>query len=399
MPTYTYEARDARGATKRGTAEGASPSAVADQLRQRGWLVTSVSAQAEAGQRPRFSLRGLLPVRSLDIELGLRQLAVMLRSGLSLLRALQVVPEQARRPRMAAVWRDVARRIQEGSSFADALAAHSCFTNLVVQLARVGEATGTLEPVLTRAATALERRRSLRNSVLSALLYPSFVFLMTIGVTAFVILFLLPKVRDFLAPMGRDLPAMTQLLLDISGFVEAYAVQGVILVFALVAGVLLVRTWPPGRRALDALTLRIPIIGRVAQMAGTVTVARGLKDLLASGVTLLEALRTTEMLVGNRHLRARLAGARERVLQGDSPGGALAGPGGFEPMLAAMVTVGEQAGTLDDVLGEVATYCEEELQALIRTFSTLIEPVIIVVVGGIVGFVYVSVFMALFAAY
>lgn len=397
MPTFTYVARDPSGKSRTGVLAADDAAAVTGQLRERGWLVSEVAVEQRAGVD--LSPAQWLPVRDVDVAIGLRQIAVMLRSGLSLLRALQIVPNQSRRARMASVWRDVARRIQEGSSLADALAAHRCFSNLVVQLARIGEQTGSLEPELARAAAALERSRRLRRDTLSALAYPSIVIVMTIGVAIFVVLYLLPKIKGFLEPLGKTLPPTTQLLIDISDAVQTHFVPGSILLGLLIAIVFAVAQYPPGRLLIDRWLLRIPVIGRVAGVGATVQVSRGLRDLLSSGVPLLEALRTSEQLVGNQHLRQHLTRCRERVMRGSGLGDPLTEPGTFQPLLGAMVGVGEQAGTLEEVLDEVSGFYEQELKDLIQTLGAIVEPLLIIGVGTVVGFVYVSVFMALYAAY
>jgi len=402
MASFLFKARDPGGRTQQGTLAAASAGAAVNLLRQRGWLVLDVRDDVPAPSAG-ISLRGLaprhwLPPRSVDVEFSLRQKAVMLRSGITLLGALNMVAEQASRASMGRIWSDVAARIQEGASLADAMSHHRRFSPMVVQLVRVGEQTGHLEPVLTRAAEALENRRRLRFSVLTALTYPLIVLVSALGVTGFMVFNVIPKLEKFLTIIGRKLPAMTQLLLDISRTVTAYTLPvlagGVVLVAATIACYL----WPPGRMRIDRGLLRIPLLGTLFRLAGTVSFASGLAVLLQSGITLLEGLRTAERLQRNRHLAAQVAAARDVIMHGGTLADPLSAPRGFMPMLSRMVAVGEQAGTLDEVLLEVAKFYESQLQSAIRSLSVIIEPLIIVVVGGIVGFVYIAFFMALFAA-
>ncbi|MGE3536613.1 MAG: type II secretion system F family protein [Candidatus Tectimicrobiota bacterium] len=402
MPTFLYTARDAAGRTQRGASEAPSPAALVGDLRARGWLVLDVRAATE---RPDWRLLLAranplywLPPRSVDVELALQELAVMLRSGLTLLTALRTVGEHSARHAMRQVWQQVAERIQEGASFAEALSQHRCFSRLVIQLMRVGEQTGTLEQAMGRAAETLERRRQLKASLRTALTYPLIVLVMALGVSAFMVLWVIPKLRNLVTAFGRRLPAMTQLLLDLSAFVQAYMLHGLLLGLALGGLLTLGYLWPPGRLWMDRLGLRIPILGRVFRLAGTTTFAYGLGVLLRSGITLLEGLRTVESLLGNRYLARCVATARERVLQGGSLAEPLASGQAFMPMLPRMVAAGEASGTLDEVLEEVARFHEAQLQSTVRQLSVLIEPIIIVVVGGIVGFVYVAFFLTLFAA-
>jgi type IV pilus assembly protein PilC len=339
-----------------------------------------------------------LPVRSLDVELSLRQMAVMLRSGLTLLDTLITVADQAQRPAMARIWRDVAGQIQEGASLADAMSRHARFSAMVVELVRVGGVTGHLEPVLTRAAEALERRRQLQTSMLTALAYPTIVLLAAFGVTGFMVLSVIPKLEKFLSTIGRRLPPMTQLLMDITHGIQTYLPYGLALGAVLAAAVIGGCFWPPSRIVIDRLVLRIPLVGTIFRLAGTVAFAGNLGALLHSGIRILEGLRTVERLQRNQFLALQIAQAREAVMHGTNLAAPLATPHAFMPMLSRMVAVGESAGTLDEVLAEVARFYESQLQSTIRRLSVIVEPVIIIVVGGIVGFVYISFFMALFAA-
>lgn len=420
MPEFLFEARDRQGASQTGTLAAVDASALADMLRQRGWLVTNVRV-APGSSAPGSGAHGSgahgratggtsdaslvakltpgywLPPRSIDIEVALQQLSTMLRSGLTLLSALDSVVKQSQRRSMRDVWRRISERIQEGSGFGDAMAEHSCFSRLVIQLVRVGEQTGSLDAVLTRAADGLEARRILRTNLITAMIYPIIVVVMAVGVSAFMVLSVIPKVEQALAGLGRRLPAMTQSLMDLSAWINAY-LPG-ILVGIGVCTVALIATylWPPGRMWLDRLALRVPVIGRLLRLAGTAAFAHTMGILIRSGVTVLEGLRTTHELHRNHYLASRVDAARRRVLEGGSLAEPLGHGRGYMPMLASMVGVGESAGTLDDALDEVAAFHEKQLQSAIKRFSAIIEPIIIVVVGGIVGFVYISFFLALFS--
>lgn len=402
MPTFIFQARNPRGRPQTGTQEAASAAALVNDLRQRGWLVLKVEEAA-----PAFSLAATLaglnpfawlPPSSLDIEVSLQQLSIMLRSGLTLLTALRAVAEYARKRSMRRVWNEVADRIQQGSGLADALTGYRCFPFLVVQLVKVGEQTGTLEQVMLRAAEALERRRLLRTHLLTALTYPTIVLLAAIGVTVFMIVGVIPKLQTFLRALGRQLPAMTQALLDVSSFVQTSWLWVLGTLFLLIIALVMLYLWPPGRLFIDRLLLRLPIVGRLLRLAATAQFAHGLFVLLRSGITLVEGLRTVEHLHRNRWVSGKVTAARTAVIQGSSLAEPLDKAGAFMPMLPKMVAVGEAAGTLDEVLEEVSRFHESQLQSSIKRLSALIEPAIVVVVGGIVGFVYISFFVALFSA-
>jgi len=402
MPSFTYVARDGAGRTQNGDAAAESAAELVSNLRGRGWIVLDIQASAATlNPAHRISMNPFdwLPPSKLDVEIGFLQMASMLRSGITLLAAIKTTAEQARRPSMTRVWQQVYERIEEGASFANGLAEHPrCFPEFVIQLVRVGEQSGTLEVVLTRAAEQLERARNLRMTLLNALLYPAIVVLMAILVTAFMLFSVIPKIQKFLSGRGRHLPAITQLLLDISTWMQLYYAQVAIGIVAVVVALVLIYRWPPGRLKIDAFLLRVPIFGKLFRNAATAMFARSLGLLLESGVTLLDGLGTTVNLISNRALSEHVGNVRQSVMQGGTLAAPLNEPRyGFMPMLGRMVAIGEATGTLGTVLAEVADFHEKQLAASVRRLSVLIEPVTIVVVGGIVGFVYIAFFMALFS--
>ena len=400
MPSFNFTARDTAGRTQRGVQSAASAVVLASELRARGWLVLDIQIAAETrtGLTDALDPRGWLPVRSIDVEMSLQQLAVMLRSGLTLLNALHTAAEHTERLKLQRILRRVMVRFQEGSSFADALAEHRVFNNLTVQLVKVGEQTGNLDVVIVRASEAMERRRQLIQQVMTALTYPFIVLLAAIGVSLFMVLNVIPKLEIFIKALGRKLPPTTVMLMDISAWFRTNGTALLVVMAILVLGILFATQMPGLRGTLDRLVLRVPLIGRVMRVAGTALFARALGILLRSGVTVLDALRTMESLGSNKHLASIVAKTRQRVFSGGSLAEALTEPGGFMPMLGRMIAVGESSGRLDDVLEEVARFFENQLAVLIRQLSAIVEPAIIVFVGGVVGFVYITFFLTIYAA-
>ncbi len=403
MPTYAYIARDDRGRAQRGSVDAASPAALRTTLQSRGMRLVSLQEQVESTPLGETLGRYLnpfqwIPPRSLDIEIAMEQLAVMLRSGLGLLSALKTVGEQARFVPMRRICEAVAEEIQEGGSLADAMSRHRAFPPIAVQLVRVGEATGNLDMVLDRAAKQIARRRQNVSNLVTALAYPAFVMVAAIAVAIYLVVVVIPELQKFLGAMGRRLPRMTQNLLDVSAWIQTNGVTVLVLGFATLLALVLVYLWPPGRMLVDRLVLRVPIIGYVLRLSGTVTFASSLAVMIRSGITVLDALRTVENLHSNQFLASRVAAAREAIIQGEGLAKPLATRYAYLPMLSSMVAVAENTGQMDEVLESVARFHESQLESAIKRLSALIEPAVIVVVGGIVGYVYMAFFVALFSA-
>lgn len=402
MPTYAYVARDAAGRTQTGSSEAPSETALLARLRESGWLPLRVEDQ---GRAPGASVRGtaahggrrIFGPRSVDLEVGLQQIAYMLRSGLPLLEALRITATQAPRRAAARTWTGSAACIQGGESLSQGFARQRCFPALVVTLVAVGERTGELDVVLARAADAMARRRAMVASLLTALTYPAIVVTLTLGVVGYMMVSLIPKLSRFLAGFGRRLPPITQTLVDISAFVQAHLVHGMIALATALVVLALLWTWPPGRLVIDRVLLRVPIIGSILRLSVTASFARNLGFLVRSGVRLTESLQAVEPALHNRYVAARVGDVRRRVLQGHGLAEPLAATRVFPPMLSNMVAVGESSGTLDEVLDHVAEFHDQRFQVLVRRLGTLIEPFLVVCLGGLVGFVYLAFFIAIYA--
>ncbi|MCC5844408.1 MAG: type II secretion system F family protein [Verrucomicrobia bacterium] len=399
MPWYTYHALDSNGEPQHGTIEAETLSAARWALREDKLRTRELR---ECDPPPSWlrlpDPRALMPVKSVQVEVSLRQLAMMLRSGLPLLASLETLIEQAPGPGMRRVWARVRDRVEQGGSLADALETQRPFGHATVQLARLGEESGNLDLVLRRAADSMEKRRILKQTTINALLYPIITLVSAIGIASYMVLGVIPQMERFLNALGRRLPPITQSLLDFSNLIQRHA--GNLLVTLVMSVVVFtgVFLWPPGRLRIDRALLRIPLIGGILRTAATALFSRSMSILLQSGIPLLEGLRAVQRLHNNRWIAARLDHARREVMDGHPLSEPLAAPFTYTPMLPRMVAVGEAGGTLDEVLEEVADFHEESLAHLIKQLSALIEPAIIFFVGGIVGYVYIAFFVGLFAA-
>ena len=329
-------------------------------------------------------------------ELAFWQLATMLGGNLALVAAIRTCAEQFT-GRTAREWLRIAERIERGEMFSTALVHERGFDPYVVALVEVGETTGELARTLTSAADFLRRRREHRAMLLNALFYPAVVVLATVGVVWFMLVRVIPTLKEFLAGEHRRLPELTEMLMRASDFLVANAPAVVTVLGAVLMAVWLARRQAAVRAAMDAAVFRLPVAGAVCRLSATAVFARSLAILVDSGITLLAALEIVEGLFANRHLRQLVSGMRRDIIRGSSLAGCLKPRREFAPMLARMVAVGELSGSLAAVLKEVADFHEARLAAVIRRFGAVMEPVLIVTVGSIVGFVYIAFFLAVFA--
>lgn len=400
MPEFRYKARDANGSARSGVLDATNRSAAASQLRSRGLIVIGVTPVVNRSESKSVTLElsKFLPPRSVDVELSLQQLSMMVKGGMPLLAGLISLVEQAPRKSLGNIWAIVVNRIQSGASLSDAMAVHRCFPDFVVQLIRVGERTGELPPVLKRAVTTMRSRRRGYQEVSSALIYPLLVILVAIAVTIYMVVYLIPRLEIYLQSLGKNMPAMTQNLVNASAFMrQYYAVVGIIACGVFVFGLVAYRS-KDGRMWLDRAALRIPLVGKLFKLCETSTFARSLSVMLGSGITLIDGLGTVEKLLYNRFTAKIVSHTRTTIIQGGNFADAIDEGNAFSPMLKKMVAVGQQSGDLKGVLEEVADFHENQFQAAVRRMNAVLTPALTVGVGAIVGYVYIAFFVALLAA-
>ncbi len=400
MPTFAFVARDDAGQTRSGMIEAATATLVTAQLRTRGWIVVTLDEQ-DAGKRDKSigsdSLRNFFAPRSVQVELSLRQLAVMLRGGISLLSAMQTIATQSDNRAIRRAYAALIETVQAGQPFSQAIESQVGFPDFLAQLVRIGEQTGIQETVLVRAADMMQTRRETIREVGTALLYPLLVLLASVGATGFIVTSLLPKLSKLLESLGKPLPAMTQSLITTSNFVNDWIVQ--IVVAILLSAFIFLLTWvsPAGRMWIEKSSLRIPIIGKLFRISGTLTFSQTLSVLVGSGVSVLESLITVQEMHASTYFASIVQRSRDAIIRGQNLADTLRVPGAYMPLLATMTAVGEESGTLDEVLDEVSNFERAQLSALIKTLAALVMPAIIVVVGSIVGYVYIAFFVGMFS--
>ena len=403
--TYFVTAIDS-GGTRRSFRRAASDAAtLRSDLKAEGLVVIAINEEDAQSSSPLQS-RGNRAGASLSafwisqfaVEMGLRQIASMLRSGVTLLVALTTVAAQANGKSAQSMWRTIAGKIEKGESLSSAFLAYSRhFGEIAVRLAEVGEKTGELARTLARAADQMEARRNLRAMVVNALVYPVLAVLMAVAVSAYLVISVIPKLADFLRTGGVALPAITQALMDFSDFIRANGLAIALGIIVFAAAWIILRIFGPTREIQDALLMRLPITGRILRLSGTAVFSRSMQIMTESGVTLIDALETSAKLLVNRRLRHRINDAFAAVVRGQTLDAALAPAKEFMPMMRPMAAVGEVSGSLPDAFAETARFHEMLLALAVKRFGMLIEPVMIIITGGIVGFVYIAFFVALFA--
>lgn len=375
--------------------EAATEKDVVAAMRMEGFAILEIRKAWSIPNVFKFCLKR---IRSIDIELGMRQMGAMLSSGVSVLMALDTIVIQANNSRVARLWRDVSDAIRSGSSFTEALSKHSrFFSEDIIQLINAGEKSGELDEAFKRVADYLETKRSLKTLVTNALVYPSFATIMAIGVSVYLVMVVIPKIAEFLEGGNVALPMVTQMLMDVSGWLHQNFVYVAGAILSMCALWIVLRRFKFGRKVEDLLLMKLPIIGGVIRLSSTIAFSKGMSQLIESGITIVDSLETCAKMMNNRMFRDRVKIVADKVSQGLSLSDSISEGKEFNPMLSRMIAVAETTGTLGTTFEEVARFHETLLSILIKRLSVFIEPLMILVTTAIVGFVYVAFFMAIFA--
>ncbi len=397
MALYEYSAFDAQGKKQRGVVEALSQKAASHKLRGQGLFPTKLTAGRDtvgATQRTLFRR-----VSAAHLGVATRQLATMLSAGMPLDEALEMVAEQQIKGTLSSVLTRVRDDILQGSALYVALQAHpSIFPPLYTNMVQVGEASGTLDKVLLQLAEFTDEQARFNSQFKAALTYPLLMFLVGSGVLLFLMTFVVPKITRMLEDLEQALPLPTLLLMSFSHFLAAY--WWLLLLFGV--GLLwLVRRaslTAGGRLWLDQKKYRLPLFGSLALENATARFARAIATLLHSGVPLLTALEIVQKLLGNTYLQQTLEGVREKVIEGAGLSEPLYDARVFPAMLPQMIAVGERSGELEGMLFKVAEIYEHQVQTRINSLMALLEPLMILLMGTIVGFIVLAILLPIFQA-
>jgi type IV pilus assembly protein PilC len=398
VATFAFKAIDLAGVASKGEVDAQDKQAVVDQLKARGLIVVDIKNKAGSKE---IEIPGMNRVKAHDLTVMTRQLATMVSSGMTLLRALYVLEDQTESKKLKEALVEVRKDVEAGLLFSDALERHpKVFGPLFVAMTRAGETGGMLEESLRRVADQLEKDDSLRRQVKSAMMYPSVIISFAFIVLLALVAFLVPIFAGVFKEFGGNLPTITKVTVGMSHIVVNYwwAIFGGIIGFAV--GFTKWRKSKKGRAQWDAFRLRIPMkIGEVQQKVALARWSRTFSALTAAGVPILQALEITGKTAGN----AVVDKAMTDVIASVKGGGTIAAPlkeaAVFPSMVCHMIGVGEETGALDSMLSKVADFYEDEVAAAVKALTSILEPIMIVFVGGIVGFIVIAMYMPMFKIY
>jgi type IV pilus assembly protein PilC len=396
VATFTYRVRNPQGEIFQDQMEGADTMAVAYELRQKGLLVIDVKEQSVS---QKDILEPFKRVKLGDLVVFSRQFATMINAGLPIVRALYVLSEQTENQKLKEVVVQVRKDVEAGLALSEALEKHpKVFSRLYVEMVRAGEIGGMLDEVLLRVADQLEGDQELRRKVKSAMTYPMVVLVLAILAASFMLIFIVPVFARMFEDLGGTLPLPTRVAMGISGILTS--IYGVLVYAAMGAAVFGFLRWKNtenGRRVWGRISLRLPAkIGDVIQKVALARFARTLGTLSAAGVPILQAIEITATSSGNWVVENALLKSRDAIREGLPIYKPLEDEPVFPPMVIRMIAVGEETGDIDGMLGKIADFYESEVDATVKALTSIIEPLMIVVVGGIVGGIIIAMYLPMF---
>ena len=399
MPeTFSYKVRDKTGKLVEGQLEAENVQLVVSKLRSMGYVPIEIEQQggntlSRDLKIPFFSDR----IKLKDVSVFSRQFATMINSGLSMLRSLYILAEQTESKPLAVIVNQVRLDVERGASLSAALAKHpKAFNRLYVAMVRAGEAGGVLDSVLQRLATTIEKQVELRRKVKSAMTYPVVVSCLVLFLVTAMLLFVIPMFQNIYKSLGGQLPVPTQILIDVSNVVRKlwFIVFG-----AMAAGAYLFRRWinsEEGRKRWDAIKLKAPVFGPLARKTALARFGRTLSALVRSGVPILESLDIVCETAGNYVVSEAVRDTQQQVKRGEPLSKRLEEHAVFPPMVVQMMTVGEETGALDEMLDKIADFYDQEVEATVNALTSLIEPILIVIMGIVIGGMIIALYLPMF---
>jgi len=393
MPTFTYTARAVNGELKTATIDAATREDVVAQLRRQRLTVVKVD---DAGDQKKKPSGGGIKMR--DIVIFTRQFSTMINSGLPLVQALDILAKQSENKQLQAVTRAVVFDVESGHTVADALRKHpKAFSDLYVNMVAAGEAGGILDTILMRLATFMEKNDNLIRKVKGAMIYPGVIMSVAFIAIAILLIFVIPVFESMFGQVGLALPLPTRIVIGLSAFLRGMG--GIFVVAGAIGGGFLLKQYyatPNGKLQIDKLMLGFPVLGDVLRKSAVSRFTRTLGTLISSGVSILDGLEITAKTAGNRVIQDAIMASRASIAGGDTISAPLAKSAVFPPMVISMIAVGESTGGLDEMLSKIADFYDEEVDAAVSGLLSLLEPVMIVFLGVVVGGMVVAMYLPIF---
>jgi len=395
MAVYVWKGRTLAGEAQTGEVEVARQDEALELLRKKRILVTSLQPKGSGFALPKFG--GGVSVSTKDLAIFTRQFATMISAGLPLVQCLDILAKQSSKPSFGRVISEVTREVEAGATLSDALGKHkSVFDDLFRNMVAAGEAGGVLDEILLRLATYIEKADALKRKVQSAMVYPAVVLTVALGATAFMLIFIIPTFAKMFTDFGGELPLPTKIVLIMSNILVHWWWVMLLGLFAAFIALQRYYSTEAGHRQVDALVIRMPVLGDVLLKGAVARFTRTLGTLIASGVPILAGLEITARTAGNKIIAEAIMSARASIREGETVSAPLKSSGVFPPMVTQMISVGEQTGALDEMLTKIAVFYEAEVDTAVDTLTSIIEPVMIVIMGGIVGGMVVSMYLPMF---
>jgi type IV pilus assembly protein PilC len=395
MAAYTYQAINAQGLELKGEVHAADLNGAREQLQSRGLLPHTLTLRSASGE----GVGGLFKkVKPKSLQVFSRQFATMIEAGVSVVAALVTLEEQTDDKQLALVIGEVRADVEGGMVLSAALARHpKVFSRLYVAMVEAGESSGTLDSVLDRVATQIEKETQIKRRVKGAMVYPAVVMTFASLVMIFLLLFIVPIFEQVFDSLGGELPAPTKLVMGASDILRQWWFVIFPLLGLIAFGLRRYKRTEQGRQAWDRFTLRVPMkIGAVVQKVALARFSRTLASLVAGGVDIIRALEITGTTSGNYVIESALAHVRTRVHEGAPVSQPLSEDPIFPPMVSAMVAIGEETGELDKMLGKIADFYEDEVDSAIKSITSIIEPVLMIGVGAMVGVIVIAMYLPMF---
>ena len=395
MPEFIWEGRTSQGGVQKGEMEGTTEAAVRMTLRSQGIQITKIKPKPKDifASLPIFQKK----VQAKDIIVFTRQFATLIDAGLPLVQGLEILSSQEENKAFKKILIQVKSDVEGGSTLADALKKHpKVFDNLYVNLVAAGEVGGVLDTILARLAAYYEKAAKLRGKVKGALTYPIVVLVIAFAVIIVLLVFVIPVFQKMFADFGGTLPGLTQMVVNLSGFIRKYII---FLLFGIGVVILAFRTYHKtnaGRLQVDRLVLKLPVFGPLLKKTAVANFTRTLGTMMTSGVPILDGLDIVARTVNNKIVQMAILDTRKSISEGKSIAEPLSRSGVFPPMVVQMVSVGESTGALDAMLAKIADFYDEEVDAAVDALTSLIEPFMMIFLGGSVGTMLAAMYLPIF---